>query len=43
MEANLNDVTPELLAHAVNLMLDNGAIDAWVHPIIMKRDAHPTL
>ena len=37
MQANIDDATPELLAHAVNLLLDNGAIDVWVHPIVMKK------
>mmetsp|Transcript_18512 Transcript_18512/g.39768 ORF Transcript_18512/g.39768 Transcript_18512/m.39768 type:complete len:176 (+) Transcript_18512:133-660(+) len=42
MQANIDDATPELLAHAVDLLLKNGAIDAWVHPIVMKkgRPAH---
>jgi uncharacterized protein (DUF111 family) len=42
LEANLDDATPELMAHAIDLLLDNGAIDAWVVPIVMKkgRPAH---
>jgi uncharacterized protein (DUF111 family) len=42
IEANIDDATPELLAHALNLLLENGAIDAWIHPIVMKkgRSAH---
>jgi uncharacterized protein (DUF111 family) len=42
MQANIDDATPELLAHAIELLLKNGAIDAWVHPIVMKkgRSAH---
>lgn len=37
LEANIDDATPELLAHAIDLLLKNGAIDAWVHPIVMKK------
>lgn len=37
IEANIDDATPEMLAHALNLLLDNGAIDAWIHPIVMKK------
>lgn len=42
MQANIDDATPELLAHAIDLLINNGAIDAWVHPIVMKkgRPAH---
>ena len=42
IQANIDDATPELLAHALDLLLKNGAIDAWIHPIIMKkgRPAH---
>mmetsp|Transcript_13833 Transcript_13833/g.29210 ORF Transcript_13833/g.29210 Transcript_13833/m.29210 type:complete len:199 (-) Transcript_13833:39-635(-) len=42
LEANIDDATPELLAHAIDLLLKNGAIDAWVYPIVMKkgRPAH---
>mmetsp|Transcript_23468 Transcript_23468/g.34525 ORF Transcript_23468/g.34525 Transcript_23468/m.34525 type:complete len:235 (+) Transcript_23468:872-1576(+) len=42
LEANIDDATPELLAHTLNVMLENGAVDAWIHPIVMKkgRSAH---
>lgn len=42
LEANIDDATPELLGHAIDLLLQNGAIDAWVNPIVMKkgRPAH---
>ena len=42
LEANIDDATPELMAHAIDLLLENGAIDAWVVPIVMKkgRPAH---
>lgn len=42
IETNLDDVTPELLGHVVDLALQHGAQDAWVTPIVMKkgRPAH---
>jgi uncharacterized protein (DUF111 family) len=42
LEANVDDVTGEVLAHAVSTLLSAGAHDAWVTPIVMKkgRPAH---
>ena len=42
LEANIDDATPELLAHTIDLLLQNGAVDAWIKPIVMKkgRPAH---
>ncbi len=42
LEANVDDVTGEVLAHAVSALLDAGAHDAWITPIVMKkgRPAH---
>jgi pyridinium-3,5-bisthiocarboxylic acid mononucleotide nickel chelatase len=42
LEANLDDATGESLAHAVTVLLDAGAHDAWITPIVMKkgRPAH---
>ncbi len=42
LETNLDDVTGETLAHAVAVLLQAGASDAWVTPIVMKkgRPAH---
>jgi len=37
LEANLDDMTAEALAFAVQLLLNNGAVDAWVVPIVMKK------
>lgn len=37
VEANVDDATPEVLAHAVARLLDAGAHDAWVTPIVMKK------
>lgn len=37
LEANLDDMTAEALSFAVELLLDNGALDAWVVPIVMKK------
>ena len=42
LEANLDDATGETLAHAMAALLDAGAHDAWITPILMKkgRPAH---
>ena len=42
LEANVDDATGEVLAHAVAALLDAGAHDAWITPIVMKkgRPAH---
>ncbi|HMD45338.1 MAG TPA: nickel pincer cofactor biosynthesis protein LarC [Acidimicrobiales bacterium] len=37
LEANLDDATGEQLAHTVAALLDAGAHDAWVTPIVMKK------
>jgi hypothetical protein len=37
LEANLDDVTGETLAHTVGALLDDGALDAWVAPVLMKK------
>jgi pyridinium-3,5-bisthiocarboxylic acid mononucleotide nickel chelatase len=37
IEANLDDATGEQLADALNSLLDAGAIDAWVTPVVMKK------
>lgn len=42
LQANIDDIPAEVLSYAVDLLLMNGAIDAWVEPIVMKkgRSAH---
>jgi len=37
LEANLDDVTGEQLAHTIQQLLDAGAHDAWLTPIVMKK------
>ena len=38
IETNLDDVTGEQLGQAISFLLDAGALDAWVTPILMKKD-----
>jgi len=42
LEVNVDDATGEVLAHAIAALIDAGAHDAWVSPILMKkgRPAH---
>ncbi|MHB8466440.1 MAG: nickel pincer cofactor biosynthesis protein LarC [Acidimicrobiales bacterium] len=37
LATNVDDATGETLAHAVAALLDAGALDAWVAPIVMKK------
>ncbi len=37
IEANLDDLSPELLAAATTSLLAAGALDVWVTPILMKK------
>src|SRR5436190_1443470 len=37
LEVNVDDATGETLAHTVSALLDAGAHDAWVTPIVMKK------
>ena len=37
MIANIDDMSPEHLSHATSILLDNGALDVWTHPIMMKK------
>jgi len=37
LEANLDDATGEVLAHAVEAIMTAGAHDAWITPVLMKK------
>lgn len=37
LETNLDDVTGETLAHTIGTILEHGAHDAWVTPVLMKK------
>ncbi len=37
LEANIDDMSGELAAHAIGVLMRSGALDAWVEPIVMKK------
>lgn len=37
LSANLDDLPAELMAHASQRLLDEGALDVWLDPVIMKK------
>jgi uncharacterized protein (TIGR00299 family) protein len=37
LAANVDDATGETIAHAMAALIDAGALDAWVTPVIMKK------
>ncbi len=37
LEANVDDMTGELVAHALGELLEAGALDAWASPVTMKK------
>jgi uncharacterized protein (TIGR00299 family) protein len=37
LEANVDDLTGELAAHAIAALLEAGALDAWASPVTMKK------
>jgi len=43
IETNLDDVSPEIVAHAAETLLKRGALDVFMTPIIMKKNRPGTM
>ncbi len=43
LETNLDDVTPELLGHTIERLLEAGALDVWCTPATMKKSRAGTV
>ncbi len=37
IDTNLDDLSPELIGHVSQLLLESGALDVWVTPVQMKK------
>ncbi|MEU4448859.1 nickel pincer cofactor biosynthesis protein LarC [Actinosynnema sp. NPDC050801] len=37
LETNVDDVTGEVLGYLVAVLLDSGALDSWITPVVMKK------
>ncbi len=37
LETNIDDQTPEMVAHALETLMEHGALDCWITPIVMKK------
>ena len=42
IETNVDDLSPELMGHVIEQLLEAGAHDAWMAPIVMKKGRHAT-
>jgi uncharacterized protein (TIGR00299 family) protein len=37
LETNIDDMSPELIPHVIDVLMREGAVDAWSTPILMKK------
>ncbi|MGI9607449.1 MAG: nickel pincer cofactor biosynthesis protein LarC [Acidimicrobiales bacterium] len=43
LESNVDDLSAEYLAHSIDVLIEAGALDAWLTPIRMKKGRHAQL
>lgn len=41
LECNLDDLNPEIMPYVLEKLLAAGALDAWLQPVVMKKDVRP--